>query len=355
MDKQKSNAFMLKLVGDVSTALAGALLVVGDRAGLFKAMANAGALTPATLAERSGIGERYVQEWLAVMAGAGYVEYDAEQHSFTLPDEHALFLADSESEYYLASLFQSLPTMAAAIPQLVDAFKHGGGVSFKDYGSELPRTLADMNRTVYESRLVKTWMPFMPEVVQRLTDGGRALDVGCGMGVVPLALARGFPAAHITGIDVDAHSIALAKARSAEIEDPQRLQYQQLGVEELPTDTGWDFISTFDVIHDLPDPVAALGHMRRALNQGGTYFRLPACCTASVVCTASRSRWHPVASGWERVGEKNAHAHWPHKPVSSTSSDSIYAARLWLFTRCVPEHFKLAEICNLLCRLGNCW
>ena len=272
MDKQKSNAFMLKLVGDVSTALAGALLVVGDRAGLFKAMANAGALTPAALAERSGIGERYVQEWLAVMAGAGYVEYDAELHSFTLPDEHALFLADSESEYYLASLFQSLPTMAAAIPQLVDAFKHGGGVSFKDYGSELPRTLADMNRTVYESRLVKTWMPFMPEVVQRLQGGGRALDVGCGMGVVPLALARGFPAAHITGIDVDAHSIALAKARSAEIDDPQRLQYQQLGVEELPTDTGWDFISTFDVIHDLPDPVAALGHMRRALNQGGTYL-----------------------------------------------------------------------------------
>jgi 2-polyprenyl-3-methyl-5-hydroxy-6-metoxy-1,4-benzoquinol methylase len=200
------------------------------------------------------------------------VEYDADNHSFTLPDEHALFLADSESEYYLASLFQSLPTMAAAIPQLVDAFKHGGGVSFRDYGSELPRTLSDMNRTVYESRLVKTWMPFMPEAVQRLQAGGKALDIGCGMGVVALALARGFPQAQITGIDVDAHSIALAKARSAEIDDPQRLQFLQSGVEELPTGEDWDFISTFDVIHDLPDPVTALGHMRRALNQGGTYL-----------------------------------------------------------------------------------
>ncbi len=272
MDKQKSNAFMLKLVGDVSTALAGALLVVGDRAGLFKAMANAGALTPAALAAKSGVGERYVQEWLAVMAGAGYVEYDADTHSFTLPDEHALFLADSESEYFLASLFQSLPTMAGAIPQLVDAFKHGGGVSFKDYGTELPRTLSDMNRTVYESRLVKTWLPFMPEVVQRLQAGGTALDIGCGMGVVALALARGFPQAKITGIDLDAHSIALAKARSAEITDPERLQFKQLSVEALPVDSGWDFISTFDVIHDLPDPVSALGHVRLALNQGGTYL-----------------------------------------------------------------------------------
>jgi SAM-dependent methyltransferase len=92
------------------------------------------------------------------------------------------------------------------------------------------------------------------------------------MGVVALALAHGFPEAQITGIDVDAHSIALAKARSAEIQDPQRLQFMQLGVEELPTGPGWDFISTFDVIHDLSDPVSALGHMRRALNQGGTYL-----------------------------------------------------------------------------------
>ncbi len=272
MDKQRSNAFMLKLVGDLSTALAGALLLVGDRTGLFKAMAGAGPLTPAALAERADVAERYAEEWLAVMAGAGYVEYDAEAGSFNLPDEHALFLAEPDSEYYLCGLFQGLPALSAAIPQLADAFKSGGGVSFADFGSELPRALGAMNRAVYEARLVKSWLPAMPDVVARLNAGGRAVDVGCGMGVVPLALARGFPQAQVTGIDLDARSIDLARARSVELGLGDRLAFHALPVEQLPTTPGWDLITTFDVVHDLPDPLGALIHLRGALAEGGTYL-----------------------------------------------------------------------------------
>src|SRR4029453_12425241 len=183
MDKQRSNAFMLKVVADVATTLAATLLIVGDRTGLFKAMAGAGALTGAELAERAGIAPRSADEWLAVMAGAGYVEYYPSNACFTLPDEHALFLADPASEYYLAGLFAGLPTMVGVIPQLTDAFRTGGGIAFSDFGAELPLALAAMNRSVYENRLVKSWLPGLPGVAEKLQDGGRAVDIGCGIGV----------------------------------------------------------------------------------------------------------------------------------------------------------------------------
>ena len=272
MDKQRSNTFMLKLVSDVGTALAGALLLVGDQTGLFKAMAGAGPLDAAALAGRAGVAERYAQEWLAVMAGAGYIEYDTSTALFTLPDEHALFLADAGSEFYLGGLFQALPSMGSVIPQLSAAFKSGAGVAFSDFGGELPNALAAMNRNVYESRLVRSWIPTMPDVVARLQAGGRALDIGCGLGVVPMALARGFPTAEVMGIDLDARSIALGQAEAERSGLDQRVSLQAMAVEAVPAAPGWDFISTFDVVHDLPDPLGALTHIRRALNAGGTYL-----------------------------------------------------------------------------------
>jgi hypothetical protein len=171
MDKDKSTRFMLKVVGDVATAMATGLLVVGDRAGLFKAMVGAGPLGAAELADRSGVLVRYVEEWLAAMAGAGYVEYDATSDRFTLPDEHAQFLTDPGSEYYLGGLYGSLPGLMAMAPKLAQAFQTGSGIAFADFGSEMPQMLEVMNRPVYEARLVRHWLPALPEVVSRLQAG----------------------------------------------------------------------------------------------------------------------------------------------------------------------------------------
>lgn len=272
MDKEKSTRFMLKLVGDVGTALAAGLLLVGDHSGLFKAMAGAGPLSPDALAERAGASSRYVEEWLAVMAGAGYVEHDAVADTFALPDEHAMFLIDASSEYYLGGLFQGLPGLLAMTPRLVTAFKTGEGVSFSDFGAELPATLAAMNRSVYENRLVRSWLPAMPDVLARLRAGGRALDVGCGTGVVPVTLAKAFPAATIAGLDFDARSIDIARGYAREAGLSDRIAFLAEPVEALPVEPGWDFISTFDVIHDLPDPLGAMKRIRSALNKGGTYL-----------------------------------------------------------------------------------
>lgn len=272
MDKQKSTQFMMKVVGDIGTALAAGLLLVGDRCGLFKAMAGAGPLSCTALAARAGVSSRYVEEWLAVMTGAGYVEHDPVAETFALPDEHAMFLADASSEYYLGGLFQGLPGLLAMAPRLVTAFKTGEGVSFSDFGAQLPEALEAMNRAVYESRLTRSWLPAMPDVVARLLAGGRALDVGCGTGVVPLTLARAFPAATIAGLDFDARSIDIARGYAHEAGLGNQITFLAAPAEHLPTEPGWDFISSFDVIHDLPDPLGAMKRIRSALNEGGTYL-----------------------------------------------------------------------------------
>lgn len=272
MDKEKSTQFMMKLVGDVGTTLAAGLLSVGDHSGLFKAMAGAGPLNSDALAERAGIPSRYVEEWLAVMAGAGYVEHDPAADTFLLPDEHAVFLTDASSEYYLGGLFQGLPGLLAMTPKLVTAFKPGKGISFSEFGAELPGSLEAMNRSVYENRLVRSWLPVMPEVVARLQAGGRALDVGCGTGVVPLTLAKAFPEATIAGLDFDARSIDIARGYAREAGLGDRIAFLAKPVEALPTEPGWDLISTFDVVHDLPDPLGAMKRIRSALAEGGTYL-----------------------------------------------------------------------------------
>lgn len=272
MDRQKSQQFMRKVVGDVATAMAGALISVGDQTGLFAAMAGGGPLDADEVAARSGVRRRYVEEWLSAMVCAGYVEYDAANGRYTLPDEHALFFADRSSEYYLGGLFASLPGLTAMVPRLCEAFASGEGVAFGDFGADMPLALEQLNRNVYERRLVDSWLATMPEVVERLSGGGRAIDVGCGTGVVPITLAKAFPRATIEGLDLDARSIAIARenARNAGVGDAVR--FIQDSAEAIADEPLYDLVTTFDTVHDLPDPLGTLRSIRRALKPGGTYL-----------------------------------------------------------------------------------
>ena len=272
MDKAKSQQFMQKVVGDAGTAMAAALVHVGVRVGLFKAMAGAGALSATELSERTGIGVRNVAEWLAAMASAGYVEYDPAGERFTLPEEHALFFAQPQSEYFLGGLFDGLPGLMAMAPRLAAAFERGGGVSFAEFGAGMPLALEQMNRPVYENRLVRSWLPAVPGAIERLTAGGRAIDVGCGTGVVPLILAKAFPDARIEGLDLDARSIEIARGYAREQGLQDRVRFIQAGADALEPQPGYDLITTFDVIHDLPDPGEVLARIRSALAPGGTYL-----------------------------------------------------------------------------------
>lgn len=272
MDKERSQRFMRKVVGDIGTAMSAALVHVGDKVGLFKAMAGAGPITAAELVDRTGIGMRYVEEWLAAMVCAEYVEYDAAGETFTLPDEHALFFTDPASEYYLGGMFAGLPGLMAVTPRVTAAFERGGGVSFSDFGEGLPVALEQMNRSVYESRLVRSWLPALPDVVRRLETGGRAIDVGCGTGVVPILLAQAFPSARIEGLDVDARSIGIARGYARTAGVAERVRFVVDTAQALSGSDGYDLVTTFDVIHDLPDPLDVLRRIRASLADGGTYL-----------------------------------------------------------------------------------
>ncbi len=272
MDKERAQAFMKKAVGDVGTAMSAVLVMVGDRAGLFAAMAGAGPLTAEALAERVGMHPRYVQEWLSTMTCGGYVVHDEQADAFTLPDEHALYLADPSAETYLGGLFSGVPSLARAAPDLADDFRQGKGIPFAAFGDALPVAFEQMNRAVYEKRLVSTWLPELPGIAERLAAGGRALDIGCGTGIVPITLARAFGAAHVEGLDVDARSIELARANAREAGVADRVVLRVAGAGDITASPGYDLITTFDVVHDLPDPLGALQAIRGALDPQGTYL-----------------------------------------------------------------------------------
>ena len=273
MDLDRSQAFMKKVVGDLAAASATALVYVGDRVGLFKAMADAGPLTREQLEHKTGIHPRYLEEWLATMFCAGYIEHDAETDTWTFPDEHAVFFAEERSEYYLGGLFKGGPGLMAMAPKVAEAFETGQGIPFQAYGESQPLATEQMNRAVYEARLVRKWLPAMPQVVERLKAGGRAIDIGCGTGVIPVLLARAFPEARVAGLDFDARSIEIARENAREAGVGERIEFKQGSASEFEAPAGgYDFISSFDCIHDMGDPAGVLRRIRAALASGGTYL-----------------------------------------------------------------------------------
>ncbi len=272
MDPSRAQAFMHKVVGDLGTALAVALVHVGDRVGLFVAMADAGALTADALAERTGIHPRYVEEWLSAMVCSGYVEHDAEALTYTLPDEHAMFFAAPTSEYYLGGMFKGGPGIMATASQLATAFETGQGVSFQAFGDWVPLATEAMHRNLYEARLTKTWLPAMPEVVQRLQNGGRSMDIGCGTGVVPVLIAKAFPQARVEGLDFDARSIEIARDNARRAGVDERVRFHARSATDWAERGTVDFVSTFDCIHDMPDPLGVMTRIRESLSPGGTYL-----------------------------------------------------------------------------------
>jgi SAM-dependent methyltransferase len=272
MDQQRAGQFMQKVVGDVATTTASVLVYLGDKVGLFKAMAGAGAMSASEFAERTGLHPRYAEEWLAAMTCAGYVEHDPQAETFTLPDEHALFLTNPKSEYYLGGLFAGLAVLPAAIPRLIDAYQRGTGVPFSEYGEQNPFVLEQLNRSVYESRLVRSWLPTVPGVVERLQAGGSVLDVGCGTGVVPILLAKAFPSAKVVGLDLDAHSIELARSAARADGVADRVTFVNAAAESLPSEPKFDLVTSFDVVHELANPRGVLERIRACLPEGGTYL-----------------------------------------------------------------------------------
>src|SRR2546426_1971617 len=204
LDQEKLEAFVERIVLDVGTAMRGALSYIGDRLGIFKAMADAGPVTPAELAEQTGLNERYLREWLGSMTTAEYVEYDTDSGKYLLPPEHALPLADEEFPFFTGGFLQMVVPTVTVAPKVAEAFKTGRGVTQEEYSPEMYEATERGTAPWYKHHLVQEWIPAMPDVEAKLEEGGSALDVGCGSGRAAITIAQAFPNAQVAGYDIHA-------------------------------------------------------------------------------------------------------------------------------------------------------
>jgi 2-polyprenyl-3-methyl-5-hydroxy-6-metoxy-1,4-benzoquinol methylase len=271
LDLEKAKNVAQAVIGDVASVLHGALCFIGDRLGLFKAMAGAGPLTVDQLAAKSGLSARYVREWLGSMAAARYVEYDAGSDTYLLTPEYAAALADDDSPFFVASYFQMAQAAVTVAPKVAEAFQNGKGVTQAEYPPWFFEAAERNSRTRYQHKLLRKWIPAMPQVAAALNAGGTAADVGCGGGRAAIMLAQAFPKAQVAGFDLHAESIERARRNATSAGVADRVSFEVANGSALPLGR-FDFVSTFDVVHDSTDPVGLMSGIRRALKPDGTYL-----------------------------------------------------------------------------------
>jgi len=259
--------FVFKAVGDFGAMLAGSMVVIGDKLGLYRAMAGAGPLTPAELADRTGTAERYVREWLCAQAATGYVEAVDENH-FLLPTEHAIALTDETSPASVIGGFELTLAAMRSTDRLVTAFKTGEGVGWHEHHEDLFEGTERFFRPGYAANLTSTWIPAMDGVQGKLSAGARVADIGCGHGASTVLMASAYPNSTFVGVDYHQASIEAAQDRAATAGVGNRTRFEVGRATEL---TGtYDLICLFDCLHDMGDPVGALTHLRDHLSPDGS-------------------------------------------------------------------------------------
>jgi SAM-dependent methyltransferase len=271
LNQAEVGAFFGKVFGDIKSSMLGLNLYIGDKLGLFRALAEAGAVTETEFARRTGLQERYLREWLSAMACGGIVDYDTSTREFYLPKERAFVLAKEDSPVFVSGIFEMLPTFYGNATKVVEHFRSGGGVSQKEYGKEFWHGFERFTRAQFLNHLVQQWIPAMPDVEGKLTDGGSVADVGCGNGQAALILAEAYPKAKVVGYDNYPLAIQEARDRAQRAGLGDRVEFRVADVVDgLPAK--YDLVTTFDVIHDMVYPVAALKGIRKSLAQDGRYM-----------------------------------------------------------------------------------
>src|SRR5690349_19756072 len=214
IDGAKLEQFVFRAVDEVGATLNTALVVMGDKLGLYRALAGAGPLTPAELADRTGVAERYVREWLNAQAAGGYVEYDPDSCRYTLPPEQAVALTDEDSPAYLPGFFQIALGSVHDSPRIAEAARRGDGIGWHDHVHDVHEGCERFFRPGYNANLVGEWLPALDGVVDKLQRGGSVADVGCGHGASTIAMAKAFPNSTYTGFAYHAGPIATARERA---------------------------------------------------------------------------------------------------------------------------------------------
>ena len=271
LDPTLLNEFIGKALNDMGAAMSAALVVIGDRLGLYKALHLHGPLTSAELAERTGTHERYVREWLANQAAGGYLTYDPASALYTLPPEQAFMLADESSPLFVHGLFQVIQSAMIDEPRVTEAFRTGRGVGWHEHDHRLFEGTERFFRPGYNAHLVSEWLPALEAVTAKLEAGATVADVGCGLGASTILMAQAFPRSRFFGFDYHGRSIELARERARAAGVAERVTFDVAPAKSFPG-KNYDLVAFFDCLHDMGDPVGAARRVLESLAADGTWL-----------------------------------------------------------------------------------
>jgi SAM-dependent methyltransferase len=270
LDMDKLNAFIGQFVGDLGAAVHAGMVVIGEKLGLYKALAE-GPLSSAELAAKTHTDERYVREWLSSQAAGGYVSFDADNQKFSLSAEQAFALATEDSPAYLPGAFELALGSLAAVPRIAESFRSGAGMGWHEHADGVFHGCEKFFRPGYAANLVAAWIPSLEGVKEKLEAGARMADVGCGKGASTILMAKAYPNSRFYGFDYHDKSIEAARETAKREGLADRVCFEVAKAKEFPG-KDFDFCAVFDCLHDMGDPVGAARHVRQALAKDGTWM-----------------------------------------------------------------------------------
>jgi 2-polyprenyl-3-methyl-5-hydroxy-6-metoxy-1,4-benzoquinol methylase len=267
MDEGKLHELVGGFLQDLGGAFSVPLVQIGEKLGLYEALHEHGPCTVQELAAATGVAERYMREWLCAQAASKYVTYDGESDKFSMSPEQAFILADRSSPFYLAPAFASASVFQQNESQVAEAFKTGEGVAWGDQSECLSCAVAKFFRPGYENHLVQAWLPALSGVMEKLEQGARVVDIGCGHGLTTTIMAKAFPKSEFFGLDFHEPSIEAARIHAKE-QNVSNVQFDAKNAKDVSGN--FDLATIFDCLHDMGDPVGAMKQVRESLNDGGT-------------------------------------------------------------------------------------
>jgi len=270
VETKKLEQFLGQFVTDLGATVHAGMVVIGDRLGLYKALA-AGPLTAPELAAITCTDERYVREWLASQAAGGYITYNPQTNKFGMTEEQALTLANEDGPAYLPGAFELALGSLAAVPRITEAFRSGAGMGWGEHEDRVFHGCEKFFRPGYAANLVSSWIPALDGVQDKLARGAKVADVGCGKGSSTILMAKAFPKSHIYGFDYHDKSIEAARESAKRQGVADRVTFEVAKAKEFPG-KDYDFVAVFDCLHDMGDPVGAAAHVRAALNDDGSWM-----------------------------------------------------------------------------------
>jgi SAM-dependent methyltransferase len=271
IDQAELDEFLGRFVGDLGAALSAALVVIGDRLGLYRAMRDGGPVSAEQLAERTGTDPRYVREWLSNQAAGGYVSYDADRDAFHLTPEQSFALAQEGSPAFIPGAFQVATAAIKDEERIERAFQSGDGVGWHEHHHDLFAGTERFFRPGYAANLVSSWIPALDGVQAKLERGARVADVGCGHGASTILMAEAFPLSEFVGFDYHDASIEHARQAAVDAGLDDRVTFEVASAKEYPGGP-YELVAMFDCLHDMGDPVGAAAHVLDTLTPDGTWL-----------------------------------------------------------------------------------